>query len=158
MTHLLIKLFPVLWPFILEFFTGGKGHPHDFPNDEKGSSILVPILTLVVTISGVVISHLITENAKLEQELKVALKPSDRLQELSVDLYVCKRANADLEKHASSLIDERKRLDMEYMEKLHTVRAECAIKSGVPVVIQVETLSDKALKRLEALKSKETPK
>lgn len=158
MANLLFKLFPILWPFVLELFFGAKDHPHDFRREENKPSMVVPILTVAITIMGVILSNVVAENEKLQLELKVALTPSNKLQETSVSLYVCNRALVDHEKRITALLDERVLVDKDYAAKLLAYAASCKAQTGIAPPtppIATESLSEKAQRRIEALKNKE---
>lgn len=103
MVSLLFKLFPTLWPFIKEFLLGGKDHPHNFGREENKRPGLMSALLFIITALLYALNITMEEKDKLSLELKAALKPSTKVEEVTLDLYVCTRAKHALETEAADL-------------------------------------------------------
>lgn len=156
MAALLFRLFPTIWPFIVEVLVGGKNHPHNFDRTETKTPIAITFLVLVVSGLGFLLNTTFEENAKLKLALAEAQRPSPQIQELSVDLYVCKRATHDLE---TDLTRYKAWLEKEKLELDQCLDAPVTICPVTPIIVSPNTpstkLTDRAQRRLDSLRNKD---
>lgn len=152
MAALLFKLFPTLWPFLIELLVGGKDHPHSFERDEVKRPGLVTILLFIITALIYILSTTIEDRDKINKELQEANKPSTKVQDLSVALYVCEKAKTDLSDDVLSLETKLGLMQTDLLACANKPLITCPSPDGV--VQSPPSIAEKARQRLESMRNK----
>lgn len=153
MAALLFKLFPTLWPFLLEMLVGGKDHPHSFERDENKRPGFVTVLLFIITALVYILATTIEDRDKLVKELQEANKPSSKVQDLSVEIYVCEKAKKDLSDEVIALETNLQLVRNDLITALNKPPVECLATKESPSV--QSSLAEKARKRIEDMQKKD---
>lgn len=153
MAAILFKLFPTLWPFLIELIVGGKDHPHSFERDGVKRPGLVTVLLFIITALGYILATTIEDRDKISKELQEAHKPSSKVQDLSVSLYVCEKARKDLDNEIISLETKMQMTTSDLLACNAKPLVTCPTNNVTPTLPQ--SLAEKARHRLESMRTKD---